>query len=99
MSRTVPFMSRSRLSVRWCRLLLLPLLLCGHFVPAQAQDTTAATSGNGEYQIGPGDSLNIFVWRQEELSASVPVRPDGMISTPLVEDMVAVGKTPTELAT
>jgi polysaccharide biosynthesis/export protein len=50
------------------------------------------------YQIGPGDTLNVFVWGQEDLSDSVPVRPDGQISTPLVEDMVAVGKTPTQLA-
>lgn len=50
------------------------------------------------YIIGPGDSLQVFVWRNAELSSSVPVRPDGKISTPLVEDMVAVGKTPTQLA-
>lgn len=50
------------------------------------------------YIIGPGDSLEVFVWRNAELSATVPVRPDGKISTPLVEDMVAVGKTPTQLA-
>ncbi len=51
-----------------------------------------------EYQIGPGDSLNVFVWRNPELSADVPVRPDGRISIPLVEDVVATGKTPTMLA-
>jgi polysaccharide export outer membrane protein len=50
------------------------------------------------YIIGPGDSLQVFVWRNAELSSTVPVRPDGKISTPLVEDMVAVGKTPTQLA-
>ncbi len=50
------------------------------------------------YQIGPGDSLQVFVWRNPELVATVPVRPDGKISTPLVEDMVADGKTPVELA-
>lgn len=51
-----------------------------------------------DYIIGPGDVLQIFVWRQPELSVSVPVRPDGKISTPLVEDIVAVGKTPSDLA-
>ena len=56
-----------------------------------------ATAGN-EYIIGPGDSLQVFIWRNAELSVTVPVRPDGKISTPLVEDMVAVGKTPSLLA-
>ncbi|MBX5461120.1 MAG: polysaccharide biosynthesis/export family protein [Steroidobacteraceae bacterium] len=51
-----------------------------------------------EYLIGPGDTLQVFVWRNPELSTTVPVRPDGKISTPLVENMTAVGKTPTELA-
>ncbi|MFP4560967.1 MAG: XrtA/PEP-CTERM system exopolysaccharide export protein [Thiohalorhabdus sp.] len=50
------------------------------------------------YLIGPGDSVNIFVWRNEELSVTVPVRPDGRITTPLVEDVVASGRTPTQLA-
>jgi polysaccharide biosynthesis/export protein len=51
-----------------------------------------------QYVIGPGDSLQVFVWRNPELTATVPVRPDGKISTPLNEDMVAVGKTPSRLA-
>jgi len=51
-----------------------------------------------EYRIGSGDQLNIYVWNHPELSLSVPVRPDGLISTPLVEGVVAAGKTPTELA-
>lgn len=51
-----------------------------------------------QYRIGPGDSLSIFVWRNPELSVEVPVRPDGRISIPLVEDVVAIGKTPTILA-
>ena len=50
------------------------------------------------YLIGPGDTLQIFVWRNPELSTTVPVRPDGKISTPLAEDVVAVSKTPTQLA-
>jgi len=51
-----------------------------------------------DYIIGPGDSLQVYVWRNPELTTSVPVRPDGKISTPLVEDMTAVGKTPSILA-
>ena len=51
-----------------------------------------------DYIIGPGDSLQVFVWRNPELTVTVPVRPDGKISTPLVEDMVAVGKNPSALA-
>jgi len=50
------------------------------------------------YVIGAGDTLEIFVWREPELSGTIPVRPDGKISISLVEDMIAVGKTPTELA-
>lgn len=50
------------------------------------------------YRIGSDDSLQIFVWRNPELSISVPVRPDGKITVPLIEDLPATGKTPTELA-
>jgi polysaccharide biosynthesis/export protein len=60
--------------------------------------TTAADGTTGEYHIGPGDSLNVFVWNHPDLSVTVPVRPDGMISTPLAENVVAVNKTPSELA-
>ena len=52
----------------------------------------------GDYLIGPGDSVNINVWRNPEVSTSVSVRPDGKITTPLVEDLQASGKTSTELA-
>ncbi|MCJ8321069.1 MAG: polysaccharide export protein [Colwellia sp.] len=51
-----------------------------------------------KYLIGPGDVLNIFVWRNPEVSGSFVVRPDGMITTSLVEDILVSGKTPTELA-
>lgn len=50
------------------------------------------------YLIGPGDNVQIFVWGNPELSSSVPVRPDGRITTPLVEDVKASGKTSTQLA-
>ena len=52
----------------------------------------------GDYLIGAGDTVNIVVWRNPEVSQSVPVRPDGKITTPLVEDLQASGKTSTELA-
>ncbi len=58
----------------------------------------ALAPASGDYLIGPGDSVNIIVWRNPEVSMSVPVRPDGKITTPLVEDLRATGKTSTELA-
>lgn len=51
-----------------------------------------------DYLIGAGDELQVFVWGNPELSVSVPVKPDGRITTPLVEDVVASGKTSTQLA-
>lgn len=62
--------------------------------PVPAMDPAMAAS----YQIGPGDELQIFVWKNPDLSVTVPVRPDGKISVPLVADMQAQGKTPTQLA-
>jgi polysaccharide biosynthesis/export protein len=59
--------------------------------------TTAADAGYN-YVIGPGDTVNVVVWRNPELSMSVPVRPDGKITTPLVEDLPALGKDSTTLA-
>ncbi len=49
------------------------------------------------YLIGPGDTLNVSVWHNPELTTTVPVRPDGRISTPLVDDETAAGKTPQQL--
>lgn len=60
--------------------------------------TSVAGPESPLYVIGPGDTLNVFVWGDSELSTQVVVRPDGMITTPLVEDLPASGKTPTELA-
>lgn len=59
-----------------------------------------ATAASADYNwiIGPGDNVNIVVWRNPELSMSVPVRPDGKIATPLVEDLPAIGKDATTLA-
>jgi len=61
--------------------------------PAAAQATVELS----KYIIGPGDQLQISVWHNPELSTTVPVRPDGRISTPLVTDVVAAGRTPEEL--
>jgi polysaccharide export outer membrane protein len=53
---------------------------------------------SAEYIIGPGDTLQVYVWDNPELTVTIPVRPDGMITIPLVEDMRAVGKSPSVLA-
>ena len=58
----------------------------------------SAATPEYRYLIGPLDTVNIIVWRNPELSLSVPVRPDGFISTPLVEDLLAIGRNPTDLA-
>lgn len=66
---------------------------------AEAPQAVPPRSAVGsDYMIGPGDTLEVFVWRDPELTVTVPVRPDGKITTPLVQDMTAVGKTPTQLA-
>ncbi len=61
-------------------------------------DSATYAGGAPMYIIGPGDNVNIFVWGNSELSSSVPVRPDGRITTPLIEDVVASGKTASQLA-
>lgn len=63
-----------------------------------AESRVAPPAISTDYIIAPGAILNVFVWQHPDLSATVPVRPDGKISTPLVEDMTAAGKTPTMLA-
>ncbi len=66
--------------------------------PALPPAEVASEAPTAEYLIGPGDVLSIFVWRNPELSVELPDRPDGRISLPLVEDIVANGKTPAALA-
>jgi polysaccharide export outer membrane protein len=66
--------------------------------PPGVAPEAAAAAVSPDYRIGPGDTLKVSVFQNDNLTATLPVRPDGKISTPLVEDMVAVGKTPSQLA-
>ena len=82
---------------------LLLLAVVGAFITGCASNAyppapTSAASSDYNYHIGPGDTVNIVVWRNPELSMSVPVRPDGKLAAPLIEDLPAIGKNPTELA-
>ncbi len=94
------------MKIRWNSGAIISLIFAGLLVGGCSSTPTTSTkqiaeeamSPAGDYRIGPGDALDIFVWEHEDLSLSVPVRPDGKISTPLVEDMKAEGKTPSELS-
>lgn len=79
---------------------LLPvLLLCGCYPHLPLlEHAPMAQAAEIEYRVGPGDMVQVFVWRNPEFSVTVPVRPDGKISIPLVEDVHAANQTPTELA-
>ena len=86
-------------AVRWAAWLaagaaLLTLGCATQYPPAPQ----TATASDYEYRIGPLDTINIIVWRNPELSMIVPVRPDGRVTTPLVEDLPALGKTPAALS-
>ena len=90
-------------------LLVLPLSWICSADPAWAQSapasrpndaavaTRAAAAADAEYLIGPEDVLDISVWKNPELSRKVPVRPDGKVSLPLVNDIQAAGLTPSQL--
>ncbi len=90
---------------QWLLLVMVPVLMLGcasngvQLTPEQqSASSSVARASSKDYLIGPGDTLQVFVWRNPDVSVTVPVRPEGKISTPLVEDMVAAGKTPTRLA-
>jgi polysaccharide export outer membrane protein len=90
-ARTLAAAALAGLALSGCATTQGPQLAPANFVATQ--------EGPGEeYVIGPLDQLTIHVWRNDELGAKVQVRPDGRITTPLVADMPAVGKTPTMLA-
>ena len=87
-----------RICARWAAAAAIMLVsLCGLAISPAAAQPAAPPSDTSKYIIGPGDNLQISVWHNPELSTSVPVRPDGRISTPLVTDVVAAGRTPEEL--
>jgi polysaccharide export outer membrane protein len=91
---------------RWSQLFLLSfglIVMAGCSSNSTLPEATTRPSlttsiDNYKYLIGPGDNVNIFVWRNPEVSGSFTVRPDGMITTSLVEDLQVSGKTPTALA-
>ena len=70
----------------------------GNSLPPAAFVGSGAEQVSEAYIIGPLDEITVFVWRNNELGARVQVRPDGRITTPLISDMVAAGKTPAQLA-
>ncbi|MDP1652054.1 MAG: polysaccharide export protein [Rhodocyclaceae bacterium] len=83
------------------RLLLIAMvgsLMVGCASNSYPPAPASAASIDYNYRIGPGDTVNIVVWRNPELSMSVPVRPDGKLASPLIEDLPAIGKNPTALA-
>lgn len=89
------------MSVKWLSILgplALVLLFGGCARQYPPVSSEFAKPVEARYLIGPGDTANIIVWRNPELSMVVPVRPDGKIAAPLVEDLPASGKTPVELA-
>jgi polysaccharide export outer membrane protein len=81
-----------------CSALALGMLGLGGCASTANTAAPMAQAPDKDYLIGPGDNLSIVVWRNPEVSQGVPVRPDGKITTPLVEDLQAAGKTSTELA-
>ena len=89
-----------RIALSWAASASLFGLLggCAGFSATYPPAPVAAATPDYNYIVGPGDHLNIIVWRNPELSMSVPVRPDGKVSTPLVDELVAQGKTSIEIA-
>jgi len=88
-------------AARWCLVALVGSFVtaCSLFSPAfPAAPALAMPATDYNYIIGPGDSLNIIVWRNPELSMTVPVRPDGKLTTPLIDELTVQGKTSVEVA-
>lgn len=86
------------ISSRWVILLAVLMGLSGCATNYSMAPTKLNKQADWNYLIGPGDSVNVFVWRNPDVSGTFPVRPDGKMTMHLVEDMPASGKTPTQLA-
>ena len=88
----------NRLGRAACVASLAPaLFIAGCMTPGYPPAPKESATADYNYHIGALDTVNVIVWRNPELSMSVPVRPDGKITTPLIDDLPALGKTPTEL--
>ncbi len=86
------------MTTRWLLALGLLMTAVACAPTSRGNLPSASPAEQTDYTIGPGDVLQVFVWEHPDVSVTVPVRPDGRISTPLVQDMQAAGKTPTELS-
>ncbi len=92
------YRAKHRSRVRWVVATLFLGLLTACATSSFPPAPTSTGGADYNYLIGPGDTLNIIVWRNPELSMSVPVRPDGKLTTPLVDEIVAQGKNSREVA-
>jgi polysaccharide biosynthesis/export protein len=90
--------ARSLVCLRWLMVAAMAAAAGCASYPSHPPAPRSVASPDYNYMIGPLDTLQIIVWRNPELSMSVPVRPDGKVSVPLVEDLPAIGKNPSQLA-
>jgi polysaccharide biosynthesis/export protein len=85
------------LKIAACLSVLTPAAAVAQTAPTDPA-VLATPANQANYRIGPGDEIKVFVWKNPDLSTVTPVRPDGKISAPLVQDVQAQGRTPTELS-
>ena len=97
MSGLMDGLSRGMLALAGGAVVVAGVTACS-WTPTYGPAPTYAATPDWRYVIGTGDTVSVMVWRNPELSMSVPVRPDGRLTMPLVEDLPALGRTPTELA-
>jgi polysaccharide export outer membrane protein len=88
----------SNIKIKYIVIILFVIVISGCGYPQLTQEDDAVISSDYTYIIGPGDSVSIFVWGNPDISTTAHVRPDGKITIPLAEDLLASGKTPSQLA-